>query len=90
MWFNYTSTCTGEVTIDTNGSSYDTVLEVYSGTDCPAGTLVGCDNDSGDNGLTSSLTILVNTGDELKIRIGGSPFLGPDPDPGGGANPLCE
>ena len=36
IWFNYNSTFTGSIDIDTCGSTFDTVLAVYDGCDCPA------------------------------------------------------
>ena len=69
-WFSYTPTCTGPVTIDTNGSSFDTVLSVY--TSCPGqgGLNVACDDDSGV-GYASQLTFQATAGVNYKIRLAG-------------------
>ncbi len=69
IWYNYTATCTGNATISLCGSEFDTVLEVYSGFDCPPTTVLGCNDDFCD--LQSELTLSVVEGDQLKIRIGG-------------------
>ncbi|MHC5001649.1 MAG: hypothetical protein ACYTJ0_00860 [Planctomycetota bacterium] len=71
VWFDYTATCDGVVTIDTIGSDFDTVLEVYPTHLFPPDDPLACDNDSAPDGLRSVVTIEVNVGDELKIRVGG-------------------
>jgi hypothetical protein len=70
VWFNYIASCTGSVTIDTGGSDFDTLVEAYQGHACPPGLSLGCDDDGGP-GATSSLTLPVTQGDQLKIRVGG-------------------
>ena len=71
VWFTHTAACTGSITVDTNGSSFDTLLSVYNGS-CPfdAAELVGCDDDSG-NGLASSITFDAVEGQTYAIRVGG-------------------
>ena len=55
-WFAYVPPANGEMYINTDGSSFDTLLAAYRGCcDFEDLTLVGCDNNSGTNGLTSSL-----------------------------------
>jgi len=74
VWFTYTATCTGSVTIDTcanTGTFTDTVIVAYSA--C-GGTQIGCDDDgcpttTPDN-LLSRLTLPVTTGQVLKLRVG--------------------
>jgi hypothetical protein len=68
VWWEATFNCTGFAVVDTNGSEFDTVLELYDG--C-GGTLLACDNDSGDDGLDSAIMIAVEPGTTLKIRVGG-------------------
>ena len=46
LWYRYTATATEELQADTLGSNYDTVLVVWDGAP-PAGTEVGCNDDSG-------------------------------------------
>ena len=80
LWYTYTATCTGNLTVDacaTTGTVTDTVMALYSGS-CASPTEIACDDDScGDaNNLLSSATISVTTGDVIRIRIGtwgGSP-----------------
>jgi hypothetical protein len=76
IWFEYTSTCTGDVTFSTcNNASYDTRLALYEGCDiCPATNddLVAC-NDDGDGcaDFTSTMVASLVEGDCYTLRIGG-------------------
>ena len=80
VWYKYTATCTGNLTVDTCGTTgnvTDTVLSLFSGR-CTNLTELICDDDScGDaNNLLSSATIPVTTGQVILIRVGswdGSP-----------------
>jgi len=68
LWYTFTATTTGDVTVSTCGSSYDTALEVFSGT-CAALAPISCNDDS--CGLQSSLTFFVTTGTDYIFRVGG-------------------
>jgi len=46
VWFTYTPAADGPITVSTCGSSFDTVLQVYTG-NCQALTPVACNNDNG-------------------------------------------
>ncbi len=78
VWFNYTASVTGTLTISTCGTAdYDTDMAVYSGcdtADCPPGDdlLIAC-NDDGDGcaGFTSEMVIDITAGQCYKIRVGG-------------------
>ncbi|MCG8408509.1 MAG: hypothetical protein MI923_25185 [Phycisphaerales bacterium] len=73
IWFVYTATCTGDLTVSTCGTAfYDTDLVVYDGCDCGSLTLLGCDDDtSGCPGFTSEVTVFVTEGNCYLIRVGG-------------------
>ena len=48
LWFRYTPSTSGTVTVDTTGSTYDTVLSAWTGSPGAfASVLNGCNNDSG-------------------------------------------
>lgn len=49
VWFRWTAPTNGTVTFQTSGSSFDTVLCIYSGTVLTNLTLMGCDDNSGTN-----------------------------------------
>lgn len=72
VWFRYTAAEAGEVTFDTVGSSYDTVLSVHTG--CPAegrDVELACNDDSGGT-LQSAVTLGMASGEQVWIRISGS------------------
>ncbi len=75
IWYNYTATCTADLTVSTcNQATYDTDLVIYDGCACPPSdeNLLGCNDDAPDcTGFTSELTVPVTTGSCYKIRVGG-------------------
>lgn len=77
IWFNYTATCNGVLTVSTCGdATFDTRVAVYDVCSCPVsdGDLLSCsDNASGCGGGTSEVTIpSVTQGSCYKIRVGGT------------------
>lgn len=76
MWFNYEASCTGVLTVQTCGANpettQDTNLALYSG--CPTtglSTPLACSQDEGGNcGLGSRVSLDVVQGQQLKIRVG--------------------
>ena len=74
IWYAYTASCTGTLTVSLCGSSYDTKLAVYDGAFCPSisGTALACDDDFClPSGRQSELTLPVTAGNRYLIRIGG-------------------
>lgn len=76
VWFLYTATCTGTVTISTCGTFFDTKLAVYDGAACPTtpSTAMAGNDDSTACGVTlrESLTTFASiAGDQYLIRVGG-------------------
>jgi hypothetical protein len=76
IWYRYTATCSTYLSVRTCGSSFDTVLAVYSA-GCPASdfSLLACNDDAGGScntdGLGSALSLTVSQGTEYLIRVGG-------------------
>ncbi|MEA3226382.1 MAG: GEVED domain-containing protein, partial [Planctomycetota bacterium] len=72
IWYRYTASCTGEVTVSLLGSSFDTMLAAYEGTNCyPAsGDMVGC-NDDFDFTYQSQVMFAAVAGEQYLIEIGG-------------------
>jgi hypothetical protein len=71
-WFAYTAPATGTVTIDTQGSSFDTVLSIHAG--CPgdvASTLQCNDDNSYPSQLWSRIHMQVAQGQTYLIRVAG-------------------
>lgn len=73
VWYSYTPSAIGNVTISTCGSSFDTVLAVYTGT-CGALTPVACNDDNGPSCASSqaSLTFSATGGTTYLVMAGGS------------------
>jgi len=74
LWYVYTATCSGVVTVDLCGSSYDTQLAVYEGYNCPpaAGDLIGCNDDFLGCNLQSQISFGAVAGTQYLIEIGGN------------------
>ena len=72
IWYCYTATCTGDLTVSLLGSSYDTMLAAYNGCDCPptSSDLVACNDDFGSS-FQSQITIPVIAGNQYLIEVGG-------------------
>lgn len=69
MWTRWTAPAKGVVTMDTVGSSYDTILGVYSGSSIGVLQKIAEDDDSGPN-RTSRVTANVTAGTQYYIRVG--------------------
>lgn len=72
IWFEYTATCDGTLTVDLCTANYDSALAVYDGCTCPPGqgaTLACNDNACGS---ASYATLPVTNGMCYLIRVGGS------------------
>ena len=72
IWYCYTATCTGSVTVSLAGSSFDTMLAVYNGCDCypTSDDLIQCNDDAG-NSYQSEVTIAAVEGKQYLIEVGG-------------------
>jgi len=73
IWFTYTATCTGDLTVSTcDAADYDPDVVIYDGTDCGALVLLGCADDTpGCGGFTNEQTVPVVSGNGYLIRVGG-------------------
>jgi hypothetical protein len=71
IWYCYTATCTGDVTVSLCGSSYDTMLAVYDGCGCypSQSDLIECNDDY--CGWQSEITFNATAGNHYLIEIGG-------------------
>ncbi len=80
IWYIYTASCTGQATINTCSSSFDTVLAVYKGSECPAShnRLLACNDDS--CGQQSEVVVNVEAGNRYLVEVGG--FSPNDKGPG--------
>jgi len=71
LWYCYTATCTGDVTVSLCGSSFDTQLAVYKGCNCylTDGDLIGCNDDYCEQ--QSQITFAAIAGNQYLIEVGG-------------------
>jgi hypothetical protein len=69
-WWNWTAPASGRVTFDTEGSSFDTVLAVYTGNSVGSLVLIASDDDSGA-GLNSLATFNAVAGTTYRIAVDG-------------------
>ena len=69
VWYRYTADHTGSMSFDTFGSSFDTALSAYTGTE-GALSLVAC-NDDAANGLQSQITFDITAGTTYAIMAVG-------------------
>ncbi|MFZ4574723.1 MAG: GC-type dockerin domain-anchored protein, partial [Phycisphaerales bacterium] len=76
VWYKFTPTCGGPVTINTCGSSFDTILTIYD--DCPGGGVgnqIACNDDATAglcNGTTQSeVTFTPNPCTTYYVRVAG-------------------
>ncbi|MDB5330308.1 MAG: hypothetical protein JWP03_1459 [Phycisphaerales bacterium] len=72
VWWSWTAPTSGTVTIDTLGSSFDTLLGVYTGTSVSALTTVASNDDRPACGTaTSKVTFAVTAGTTYQIAVDG-------------------
>jgi len=73
IWYCYTATCTGDVTVSLAGSSFDTMLAAYDGCGCYptfAPNLIECNDDAGSS-YQSEVTFAVTAGNQYLLEVGG-------------------
>ena len=70
VWWTWTAPSSGSVQIDTIGSSFDTILGVYTGSSVSSLTTIASDDDSGGN-LTSKVTFNAVAGTSYQIAVDG-------------------
>ncbi len=72
IWYCYTASYTGDVTVSLAGSSFDTMLAVYDGCECypTLGDLIEC-NDDADGVSQSKIIFDAEAGSQYLIEVGG-------------------
>ena len=71
VWWSWTAPSAGSVAINTSGSSYDTLLAVYSGTSLLGLTAVASNDDIGGGVLQSRVTFNAAAGTTYRIAVDG-------------------
>ncbi len=74
VWYCYTASCDGIVTVDLCGSGYDSKLAAYDGCGEPTSANQLACNDDSDCGLQSTIEFVAIAGNEYLIEVGG--YLG--------------
>ena len=69
LWYSFTPASNGILAIDTHGSSFNTVLAVYTGAAVNALTLMAENNDDGSSGWNSGTNLLVYAGVAYRIAV---------------------
>ncbi len=75
VWYSFAPCASGTISLNTNGSDYDTVLAVFTGT-CGAGVQLACDDDSGTGSNSQLINVPVNAGTTYLIKV--SDYGGPN------------
>lgn len=70
IWYNWTAPASGSVTLDTIGSTVDTLLGVYTGSSVGNLTTIASDDDSGGNGA-SRVVFTASSGTTYRIAVDG-------------------
>jgi hypothetical protein len=71
VWVNWTATVSGVVNFSTAGSTFDTLLGVYTGSSVSALTLVAANDDESFGNLTSLVSFTAVAGTTYYVRIDG-------------------
>ena len=71
VWFTWTPTASGTATVETVGSSYDTVLAAYTGSSLTGLTNLACNDDIASGNLQSRVSFTATAGTTYRIQAGG-------------------
>jgi hypothetical protein len=71
VWWKWVAPQTGQVSIDTHGSSFNTLLAVYTGTAVNGLTLVSANDDDGTADHSSRVVFTAQVGTEYQIVVDG-------------------
>ncbi len=71
VWYSWTAPATGTATVDTSGSTFDTVLGVYTGSSFPLTLVMQDDDGMGGGSRQSRVTFPATNGTTYKIAVDG-------------------
>jgi len=71
IWYRWTAPSDGTLELSTQGSSYDTLLAVYSGSSLGGLTPLAGNDDSGAGGVWSRVSLSVTSGTVYRIAVDG-------------------
>jgi hypothetical protein len=77
VWYKYTPPCNGSISLNTNGSTYDTVMSIWDGCGewvsvdwpCIQAAELACDDDSGTGTASQILNFAVTEGTDYIIKV---------------------
>ena len=72
VWWRWVAPSSGQYTVSTQGSSFDTLLGVYTGTAVSALTTVASNDNDPGGGVTSALTLTATAGTVYHFAVDGS------------------
>jgi uncharacterized repeat protein (TIGR01451 family) len=72
VWWSWTAPASGLASIDTHGSTFDTLLAVYTGASVTALTQVAANDNDGSPGNTSGVTFPATAGTNYMIAVDGA------------------
>lgn len=82
VWYAWTAASTGTVSLNTHGSTFDTLLAVYTGSSLTQLTTIAANDDTSPTDSTSQLTFKALAGTTYKFVVDGF-----NPDAGAGTGP---
>jgi len=71
VWWRWTAPAAGQVSLNTHGSGFNTLLAAYTGSDLSALSLVAANNDDGSAGGTSGVLFEAQPAQEYVIAVDG-------------------
>lgn len=71
VWWKWVAPASGQVSLDTHGSNFDTLLSVSSGTTIASLQTIAVNDDDGSSGHTSGLLFEATAGAEYAIAVDG-------------------
>ena len=71
VWWSWTAPSSGVVAIDTHGSTFDTLLAVYTGTTLSSLVSIAANDNDGSVGYTSSVSFIAEAGTTYQIAVDG-------------------
>ncbi len=72
VWWSWTAPCTGQYLVSTAGSSFNTLLAIYTGNSIPGLSPVAASNNAPGAGSTSAVTLNATSGVTYKIAVDGA------------------
>ena len=71
VWWNWTAPASGTLTVTTQGSTFDTLLGIYTGTAVQSLTRIGSNDDESSSVRTSRVSLTVAAGMTYRIAVDG-------------------